>query len=549
MHVRLSGLKYTFLLVILQLLTSFVASHFINRIFVDDTMNTLVWAFVASILKPILYTALETMLNQASTDEACIIATNISKDMLNALNMASNEVSVEIPSSAIITAVTDAFYAYYNTTHQIIRMFPELVDFIVVVYVATDKSWMMTQIFLFGSTIIFLIQQTIDKKMEKISKEMVQQTHLTRLKISRSWTNLFTWLQMPYYEKPEVPNIEDGIKIWRHKDKETKLSHLITDILQGFFSLTCLLFVTNKTIMIWLILNHHRLWKGVILLRRLSEIVMHNQAKMTTHLDNFHKSMVSSKKNYPLSNETGVIRITDISVTQPNCDKTVILETPLCFEPDDRIVLEGPKGSGKTFLISILTRLIDVITNMTIMTIITPLGIKIEPSNLRIFKVFQTISSLFTENHKKTISHTLEELFPDCQIEDLFHFLRMFDLEGIVPKCNFPLTVPLGKNETSLSPGTVRTIVLAHLIWKLQKLLESGKIIQMVVLDEIDTAIDFGTVLKFYTECIDPLLQKYNLPCIIVSHSKEFRDLVKVTAGRKYKMITTIKEGNVITYR
>ena len=544
-HVRPSGLKYTLLLAVLQLFTSFLASHYITRIFVDDDMQIIYWAFVASVLKPIVHKTWEVILNQASTNEAISIANAISVDIQHAFLSARREIASEIPQSSITTACTEAFYAYYNTTWQIIRMFPELVDFMVVVYIATDKSWMMTQVFLFGSSIILLVQKMMDDKMEKLSKEMIVQTNLTRLYISRLWTNLFVWLQTPYGAKPPVPAefISLGISMWFDKDKKTKISHLITDIMQGFFSLTCLLFVSNKFILIWLIINNQRLWKGVGLWRRLTEIVIHNQAKMTPHLVNFEKCQKSSKIEVPLIDKKGDIILNSIEVIQPNCPQ-VKLESSVDIRPNARIVIEGQKGSGKTYLISILTRLVDVNADMF-------LGrIKIEPSQLRIFIVFQTIASLFTENHKKTISHSLEELFPSATMENLVIFLKMFDLEGIIQKGENPLKMPLGKNETTLSPGTVRTIVLAHRMWILQQDLESGDTIHALVLDEADTAIDFGTIQKVYTEYIDPLLQKYHLPCIIVSHSKEFRDLVRdIAIVDCHKVLTARKNGDVITYQ
>jgi ABC-type multidrug transport system fused ATPase/permease subunit len=533
------------LLAVLQLLASFITSHYITLIFVDDDKETLILAFIASIAKPIIHTTLDVLMNQASTKEATKIATSISTNMQKTMTSTANHVAADLPTTTVTNACNDSFYAYYYTTSQIIRLFPELVDFIVVIYVATDKSWMMTQIFLFGSSIILLVQRIIDKKMEKISKEMVVQTNLTRLFIARLWTNFFVWLQTPYDDKPPDPAeaISLGISQWSEKDQKTKLSHLLTEFMQGLFSLTCLLFVEKKTILIWLIMNHHRLWKGVRLWRRLSEIVIHNQAKMAIHLSNLVKCKEFQKIDIPVVEEKkGVITLTTINVLQANCPR-IDLQSPVIILPNTRIILEGQKGSGKTYIISVLTRLIDTISNMYLE------NTKIEFNNLRIWKVFQSIASQYTENHKKTITHSLIELFPGASLSQIVHFLKMFDLQCIIPKGDNPLEIPLGKNETSLSPGTVRTIVLSSRLWKLQKLLESNTIIHVVILDEADTAIDFGTVEKCYIECIDPLLKKYGVPCIITSHSKEFRDLVKDRAGRDCKVLTANREGDTITYQ
>jgi len=139
-----------------------------------------------------------------------------------------------------------------------------------------------------------------------------------------------------------------------------------------------------------------------------------------------------------------------------------------------------------------------------------------------------------------TVKQILHHIF------DLVFFLSKFGLEWIAEN---NLDIQLGENEKSLSPGTIRTIVLAHLMWDLQQYLQTGKSIKFVVLDEVDTAIDFGTVRKFYIECILPLFKKYGVPCIIISHSKEFKDLVRELGGDTCRTLTATKEGNIITYQ
>ena len=543
-HTRLSGLKCTFLLAFLELVTSFVANKYITRIFGDDSWETLRIAFVASIAKSIVHDALDALLNEASTDESLKIATSISKVQENAFLNASNTTTADMPSSTVINASTDSFMAYHYTTFNIVRLFPELIDFFVVIHVATEKSWMMTQIFLFGTTIILLIQKMMDEKMEKLSEAMVTNTQQTRLLIAKKWINLLVWKRTPHDEKPPNPADSQSLTIlqWRGKDQYAKVLHLKINFMQGFFSLSCLLFIEKQAVLIWLILNHNRLWKGVRLWRRLTEIVIHNQAKMAIHLSNYAKCRGSPKTVVDKVELTGEITINKIDVTQPNCPR-VVLRSPLNIGPNDRIILTAPKGSGKTYIISIMTGIVDANSNIWIA------GTKVQFANLRFWDIFQSISSLYTENPRRTIAHPLKELFPDATLSQLVLFLQMFGLEGIIPKGDNPLKIPLGRNETSLSPGTVRTIILASRMWKLKNLLESGKVIHAVIMDEADTAIDFGTVEKCYRECIDPLLKEHGLPLIVSSHSREFCELVEKMAEGRCKVLTAHKEGDIITYQ
>jgi hypothetical protein len=170
---------------------------------------------------------------------------------------------------------------------------------------------------------------------------------------------------------------------------------------------------------------------------------------------------------------------------------------------------------------------------------------RIEPSQIPFFVVSQDVASYYTQNPSKTITHSANQLFRDSG-KNLVTFLSKFGLEWIAEN---DLDAQLGENEKSLSPGTIRTIVLAHLMWDLQQYLQSGKSIKFVVLDEVDTAIDFSTVRKFYTKCILPLFKQYGVPCFIISHNKEFKDLVRELGGDTCRTLTATNEGGVITYK
>ena len=204
-HTRFLGLKWTLLLAFLQLMASFVASSYITRIFTDDSRDTLLWAFVASVAKPFVQGAFDTILNQKANKEAATIATAISQSMEKAMIFTTNANAAEIPSSTIVNGCNDAFYAYYYTTSNIVKLFPELVDFVVVIYVASNKSWLLTQVFVFGTAIILLIQKMMDKKMEILTKQMVERQNQTRLYISRLWTDFFFWVKNQHYLKPKDP--------------------------------------------------------------------------------------------------------------------------------------------------------------------------------------------------------------------------------------------------------------------------------------------------------------------------------------------------------
>jgi len=291
-----------------------------------------------------------------------------------------------------------------------------------------------------------------------------------------------------------------------------------------------------------LIINHQRLWRGMNLWIRLKEIVRHNDTKMNRCFNLYLRALASQKTKIayvPKFWKRRKLMLIRVRVIQKNCPQVNLSSTLIIGPKHHVVIIEGQKGSGKTYLISILTGCVDVHAIMFFGKT------RIEPSQIPFFVVSQEIASYYTTNPKKTITHSANLLFPDSG-KNLSSFLSKFGLEWIAEN---DLNKQLGENEKSLSPGTVRTIVLAHLMWKLQQYLQSGKSIKFVVLDEVDTAIDFGTVRKFYKECIHPLLKKYGVPCFIISHSKEFKDLVREIGGDTCRTLTATKEGNVITYQ
>jgi len=543
-HTSLTALKFTILLAVLQLLVSYISSIYVSRIFVDLSMETLDDAFFAVSLKILVHDLLDYFLFYPSTTEGTSVANQILQEISETLMSANNELSLVITNSVIMEACVDSFYAYFQTIWQTVKMLPELVDYLVVLYVSTGQSWLIIQVIVFGTLLLLLLQKTLEKELDAISKKMLSITDETRKEISRRWTDYFARKSI-CFGKP-APNPADQVHKyttqWLAKDELVKRSHLLNNTAREVLFLSFRYLFKDKQILMWLIVNHQRLWGGIKLWIRLKELVMHNETKMNRHFDLYIKALVSQKKKVALVRhfwKRRNLRLCSLLIVQKNCPQ-VILSSILNIGPKHHtLIIEGQKGSGKTYLISILIGGVDSDAKMFFGKT------KIEPSQIPFFVVSQDVASYYTHNSKKTITHSANKLFKGSG-KNLVSFLSKFGLEWITEK---NLDEQLGENEKSLSPGTVRTIVLAHLMWELQDHLQSGKSIKFVVLDEVDTAIDFGTVKKFYTECILPLLKKYGVPCFIVSHSQQFKDLVRELDGDACRTLTAIKEGDVITYQ
>jgi ABC-type transport system involved in cytochrome c biogenesis ATPase subunit len=469
-----------------------------------------------------------------------LITEKISETLMNT----NNELTIEITNSVIIEACNDSFNAYFHTIWQIVKMLPELVDYVVLLYVSTQKSWMIIQIIGFGTMLLLILQKTQEEKLAAISKKMLYVTDETRKEIARYWTNYFARRSICFGEPVPNPALEvyKYTKQWFPKDEMAKRSHLLNDTAQEMLFLTFRFLFKEMHILMWLIINHQRLWSGMKLWIRLKELVRHNDTKMNRYFDLYIRALASQKKKIVFVRhfwKRRNLRLCSVQIVQKNCPQVILSFTLNIGPKHHTLIIEGQKGSGKTYLISILTGCVDVDAHMLFGKT------RIETSQIPFFVVSQDIASYYTQNPKKTITHSANKLFPNSG-KNLVSFLSKFGLEYIAEN---DLNKQLGDNEKSLSPGTIRTIVLAHLMWMLQQYLQSGKSIKFVVLDEVDTAIDFETVRKFYIECIHPLLKKYGIPCIIISHSKEFKDLVREIGGETSRTLTATKHGNVITYK
>lgn len=153
-HTSLKALKFTILLAVFQLLVSYVSSSYVSEIFTDVTIEKVQRAFIAITVKQILHHILDLILFIPSTMEGMNIANLITKEISEKLLSVNNKLSLEIPNSVINEACVDSFHAYFHTIWQIVKMLPEFVDYLVVLYVSTGKSWIIIQVIGFGSMLL-----------------------------------------------------------------------------------------------------------------------------------------------------------------------------------------------------------------------------------------------------------------------------------------------------------------------------------------------------------------------------------------------------------
>lgn len=135
----------------------------------------------------------------------------------------------------------------------------------------------------------------------------------------------------------------------------------------------------------------------------------------------------------------------------------------------------------------------------------------------------QLVSDRYRRNQKGTITMTLRELFPGATYDMIHKWLLPFDMIKKMPLRSFEaLDIPVGKNERSFSPGELQAMVLASQLWKASRLK-----IQFLLLDEPERNIDFETVKNIFVKVIAPMIVKYRMTVVMVTHNDELKAMLK----------------------
>ena len=218
------------------------------------------------------------------------------------------------------------------------------------------------------------------------------------------------------------------------------------------------------------------------------------------------------------------------------------------------IMFEGKKGCGKSVSLDIFAGLYDgsVAFRMRVNGRLVEDEFK-NPIFLRNrLYIQQLVSDRYRRNQKGTIIMTLRELFPGATYDMIHSWLLPFDMvkkmpprsfdAPFAPFAPFALDIPVGKNERSFSPGELQAMVLASLLWKACHLK-----IQFLLLDEPERNIDFETIKNIFDKVIGPMIAKYRITVVMVTHNPKLKAMLK--RGNLVKQTFHFHaEGSVMTF-
>lgn len=197
-------------------------------------------------------------------------------------------------------------------------------------------------------------------------------------------------------------------------------------------------------------------------------------------------------------------------------------------DPRKFVVLQGPKGCGKSVTARLLAGEYD--NHISKGFHIDNQLAQMEFRDIQRIYIKQTIGDRYSDNSKKTITMGLSDLFPGGTISEIKGFLDHFEM---VHKMPIDLTSPISKNSNGLSGGEKQAFCTASNLWNAIRLNNKT---QLLIVDEIDTAIDVATACKIALF----MESRWKGLIVFITHHKD----VKACLANKVQQIWEYKGDN-----
>lgn len=220
----------------------------------------------------------------------------------------------------------------------------------------------------------------------------------------------------------------------------------------------------------------------------------------------------------------GGIEIKDVSFKYPNTDEYVLKNISLKVEPGTLVGILGKTGSGKSTLVSLLTRIYQVEDNKIFFD-----GVDINQFSKKDLSKFTSIvlqeSFLFTGSIKENIAFSIDNT-SDINFDKVIESAKFADIDKDINDFKDKYETLVGEKGSTLSGGQKQRISIARSFYKDPKLL---------ILDDSLSAVDADTEQNI----IDNLHSRSNkITTIMISH--------RVSTIKKADLILVIDKGEII---
>lgn len=571
-------IKMTLLILTLQMVCGLVVVYQTNRLLLSQEIDTheLMTTVVIVCLEQPINAMIDMWLSPRSNSERLKISERIVKWVVHVFDRSTYEWRHENPETVQIEAMDHIFNTFYCITWNIADIITSSVNIMSFVLMAFFNSWIVCLVVVLGSVAISLCRRHFNANLERINSEMGDRAKAVRLETSNRYINrsdravnhVMQTLMNPSQYNP-INGLVESISIWDQWEGLSRYSKLIDRATKAVVLVSVCFFISyDKKMVVWILINGHKLFGFTDIITRIDDIRTLVGSRLVPHLkiiealkledslqvkihiddndqlasdDDEKHPLLSAREEYPpvptpfrkthprvpIGSPDQLDSISIDRTEWKSGSHSLSSQCPIAidFTKAGIIMLDGKKGRGKSVALDIFGGLYDgpVAFEMRVNGRLVKDEFK-NPIFLRNrMYIQQLVSDRYRRNQKGTITMTLRELFPGATYDMIHSWLLPFDMVKKMPPRSFDaLDIPVGKNERSFSPGELQAMVLASQLWKACQLK-----IQFLLLDEPERNIDFETVKDIFDKVIGPMIAKYRITVVMVTHNPQLKAMLK----------------------
>lgn len=252
-------------------------------------------------------------------------------------------------------------------------------------------------------------------------------------------------------------------------------------------------------------------------------------------------TLEDNENNINITNSRIVFKDASIIVN----DKKILTNLNFNIEPNEKIMIVGATGSGKSILVKTLVGFYDYEGSITIG------GYEIKDLNKK--NIRDTICLLLQDSYlfSKTIAENIKILMPYMSDEEMITLSKKFAFHDDVKKFNEKYESALGKNGLTLSKGQRQRLVLIRAFTKLKPIMifddsfsAIDRINKKIVINNLMSDNNDNSTKIFITHNVS-LAPKFKKILFLDNHTSYFTTHDELLNNKNYKKLYELSLDNV----
>ncbi|MBE5755409.1 MAG: ABC transporter ATP-binding protein [Clostridiales bacterium] len=298
--------------------------------------------------------------------------------------------------------------------------------------------------------------------------------------------------------------IEFGLKFNAQRNILRRVQAAITAIFASLFIILGVIFVNKGLLLLTGFLVIYSYYGRVEWLVQYFSTMKENKAegeisatRIFEVIEDYEKEVFGDDQ---LENFSGNIELKDVEFSYTD-GKKVLNKINMSFESGKMTAIVGKSGSGKTTILSVISKLYDINGGAVLLD-----GVDIKTLNEQSIRSNVGVISQSPYIFNTTIRQNLLFVKPDATEKELIDVLKKAQIYDDIKKLEFGIDSEIGENGVKLSGGQKQRVAIARLL-----LMDS----KVIIFDEATSALDNSSQKKI-VEMLDQF--KDNKTIIIVAH-------------------------------